>query len=124
MPNEAEEKLRAATRASKAIDREQIEMTEASRQVLVGMLRDEMQQAVADGIRSAMTDDTAREFVGILLDEMRSQATTKVDVWAGGVLRVLLSRVALFLLAGSIVYSVGGWGALAGLFKWMSGGKP
>lgn len=102
---------------------QQVAMTEESRQLLVDLLEDRMRIAVAEGIKEAMTKDTAAEFAKVFLETVRSQATTSVDLWAGGIVRSVLKRFLVFLLAGSIVYSVGGWTALASFGKWLTGGK-
>jgi uncharacterized membrane protein (DUF106 family) len=58
MNTSAEDQLRAANKASMAMDRPQIEMTEASRQVLVGMIRGEIKQAVSEGRQKFRFDPT------------------------------------------------------------------
>lgn len=61
-------------------------------------------------------------FAAAFVDAMRQQASLKVDSWAGGMVRgafrTIWNNGLLFLIAGMIVYSVGGWTAVAKLVGW------
>lgn len=117
MPN-ATESLKAALNLSVNENAVQVAITEESRQLLVAMLREEMATAVSEGIRLAMTKQAAEVFATVFMDQMRLQATTKVDAWAGGLLRQGIKKTIYFIVIGSAVYAFGGWTALAAFGKW------
>lgn len=114
---------RQALKSSVSENAQQVAMTEESRILLADLMEGRMRAAVTEGIKEAMTKDAAAAFAAVFLETMRTQAGQKVDLWAGGIVRSLVYRAALFILAGSIVYSVGGWSALAGLAKWAAASK-
>lgn len=111
---------RNALEKSVSDNRQQVELTDESRRLLKDMLRDEMGEAFARGLREAMTSENARVFVRAMLTEAQSMATEKSVEVAGGVIKALFKRALMFLLLGSIVYSLGGWTALAALGKFLS----
>ncbi|WP_041675697.1 hypothetical protein [Ramlibacter tataouinensis] len=105
---------------------QQMALTEESRMLLAALLRDEMKTAVREGIREAMSKQAAAEFAIVFLDVMKQQAGLKMDTWAGGVIRGVFRKMwenaGLFLVGGMIVYSVGGWAAVAKLAQWVLSG--
>lgn len=115
------ENLRKAMGDSMRENATQVAITEESRQLLQAVLREEMSAAVRKGIEEAMTEAAAREFARVFMDQMQAQATTRIDNWSGGLVRLMFRKVMFFAFMGSIVYSVGGWGALAALAKWLAG---
>jgi hypothetical protein len=126
MSAQAEEQLRSALQASQDINRAQQALTEESRQVLVGMIRGEMQGAVADGIKEAMTPDAARLFWGVGLDMLQEQARMRAGRFVlDGIWKMLkngfwvaLLLAALYSLAGSS-FAIAVWKAIS---PW--GAKP
>lgn len=117
MPN-ASDSLKDALSASVKQNTEQVALTEESRLLLADLLRKEMADAVAEGIKQAMTRETAQTFASVFMDQIRIQATSKVDNWAGGLVRNALKKVLNFIFIGSIVYAFGGWTALAAAGTW------
>lgn len=79
-------------------------------------------QAVRDGIKGAMNEETAAAFWSAGLTLLRKQATERAGQAVIGGLWGLMQRIMLFLFLGGLVYSVGGWSALATLFKTVFGG--
>lgn len=80
-------------------------------------LEQKIAQAVRDGIAGAITEDTAAKFWGAGLAVFQKQAAAQTGKFVLSGLSGLLSKGFLFLLVGGLVYAVGGWSALAGLFK-------
>lgn len=75
---------------------------------------DEIRIAVADGIREAMRDP---QLWASVLAALQLHAQSQAGGWLFGGLRAVLSKVAWLLTIGMAVYLVGGWSALASLFK-------
>jgi len=73
--------------------------------------------AVAAGLKNAVTEDTAVLFWSAGLTALRKTAAEHTGRFVLGGLRGLLSKLGLFLALGSLVYALGGWSALAGLWK-------
>ena len=73
-----------------------------------------MKTAVADGIREAVSDP---ELWTAALGAMQKRAQTEAGGWLFAWVKGLASKFMLFCLFGAAVYSLGGWTALAGLFK-------
>ena len=101
---------------------QQIAMTEGARKVLQEMLRNDLPEAVAEGIKKVVTAETARVFADVFIDAMKQQASVKVDTWAGKLVKGAAAKIwnNLWLIVFAIVfaYSVGGFGAVAALGKW------
>jgi len=74
------------------------------------MVRD----AVADGIRAAVSDPA---LWGEALSAMQAHAQQQAGGWLFGWLRMLASKALLFVVVGLGVYALGGWSALAAFFK-------
>lgn len=104
-----------------AINASQTAITEESRLLLAAMLRDEMRQAVTAGIREAMTQEAAEEFATTFLAVVRKQAESKMGSVGVSLIGGLLKKTGLFLLLGGVVYAIGGWAALAAMFKVLAG---
>lgn len=115
----ASENLKAALAVSVKENAVQVAITEESRVLLADTLRHEMAVAVAEGIKQAMTKETAEAFAGVFMEQIRIQATSKVDIWAGGLVRNAVKKTLYFLFVGSIVYGFGGWTALAAFGTWL-----
>lgn len=82
-----------------------------------------MASAVQKGISDAMTEATAEKFWAAGLNVLQKQATQHAGRFVIGGLTGLLRKASLFLLLGGAVYAVGGWSALAGLFKTIFNGS-
>lgn len=74
-------------------------------------------QAVRDGIKGAMNEETAAAFWGAGLMLLRKQATERAGQAVIGGLWALCTRAVMFFFLGGLVYSVGGWSALAEFFR-------
>lgn len=118
----ATEKAEHALRQSFEEERTQIAMTEGSRLVLQGILRQELPAAIADGIQAAMTPAAAAGFADALINAMQARATQTVNQAAGGLVRQAIKKVAFFSIAGLIVYGAGGWAGLAAVLNWLKPG--
>lgn len=117
-----EDRARAALAASVDHNRNQVALTEESRQVLQAVLREDMGKAFEAGLSKAMTSDNARMFVRAMLTEAQTMATEKTGQVVGNAVVALLKRGLLFVFLGSIVYALGGWSALAALGKFLKAG--
>ncbi len=73
--------------------------------------------AVSNGVKTAITEETATAFWAAGLTALQKQATEHAGRFVIGGLWGLLRRASLFLMLGGIVYALGGWTALAALFK-------
>ena len=73
-----------------------------------------MKTAVADGIRVAVSDP---KLWASALEAMQRHAQTEAGGWLLSWIKGLFSKVLLFCVLGAAVYSLGGWSALAALFK-------
>lgn len=73
--------------------------------------------AVATGLKSAITEETATAFWSAGLTALQKQATEHAGRFVIGGLWGLVRKASLFLMLGGIVYALGGWTALAALFK-------
>ncbi|WP_343735274.1 hypothetical protein [Acidovorax sp.] len=91
----------------------EVRLTDAT----IDYLEEKMKAAVAEGIKSAMTEDTAKAFWGAGLTVLQKQATQHAGRFVLGGLWGLLRKASLFMALGGIVYAIGGWAALATLFK-------
>jgi hypothetical protein len=70
--------------------------------------------AVADGIRAAVSDPA---MWAAAVEAMQTHAKTEAGGWLLRVIKGALSKALLFAVVGLAVYSIGGWSALASLFK-------
>lgn len=80
-----------------------------------------VRDAVRDGFEQHMTDERVRHMTRVAIAEVRDHLATQSGRFLLGGLGTLLARVMLFLIAGLVVYSIGGWSGLAALFKTMTG---
>jgi hypothetical protein len=84
-------------------------------------LEQKIAQAVRDGIKGAMTEDTAAAFWGAGLQLLQKQATQRAGQIVIGGLGGFLKNIMLFLMLGSLMYTVGGWTLLSAFYKSMFG---
>lgn len=121
------DEARAGLRKSVADNRGQMDLTDESRRLLGDLLGDQLENrmrvAVAEGVTAAMTEENAQRFVQAVLTEMQKAATMKAGEVAGSVLKAALGKLVMFLVLGSIVYSWGGWSALAAMGKFFASSK-
>ncbi len=85
-----------------------------------------MEVAVTNAIKKAMTPETAEMFWSAGITMLQRNTAQHAGRLVIGGLMGLIKKVSIFLLIGGLVYSVGGWSALAGLFKHLftTGGTP
>lgn len=76
-----------------------------------------IKEAVREGIQESVTLELAEQFWGAGLGMLQKQATEHAGRFVIGGLMGLVKKLALFLLLGSMIYAIGGWSALANLFK-------
>lgn len=118
--NQARESLRRSVDENKS----QQALVQESRELLTSLIRNEMRDdlriAVAEGVQAAMTDANAQRFVRSMLAEAQRMAAEKSVEVAGGVFKALVMRALTFLFLGLIVYSLGGWSALAAFGKFLA----
>lgn len=75
---------------------------------------EDVRQAVAQGIKDAVSDP---QLWAAAVVAMQSHAQNQAGGWLLGVLKATFSKLLLFFAVGLAVYSIGGWSALASLFK-------
>ncbi len=76
--------------------------------------REVVRDAVAEGIRVAVSDP---KLWADALRAMQTHAQTEAGGWMFGWLKAIASKALLFTVVGLGVYAIGGWSALAALFK-------
>lgn len=87
----------------------------------IAYLEERIAAAVGNGIKTAITEDTAVAFWSAGLAALQKQATQHAGRFVLGGIWGLLRKASLFFLLGGIVYAVGGWAALAALAKTIFG---
>ena len=87
----------------------------------IAHLEERIVAAVGDGIKAAITKDTAVAFWSAGLAALQEQATQHAGRFVLGGIWGLLRKASLFFMLGGIVYAVGGWAALAALAKTIFG---
>lgn len=92
-------------------------------------LREHTKQAVREGIiegiKAAINDDSIVEaYWSQGLKVAKKQATQQAGSILVDGLGAFFKRAFQFAILGMLVYAVGGWTALAGLFKLLFGGDP
>lgn len=87
-------------------------------------LEDRMAAAVAAGIHQAMTEDNAAAFWDAGIRVLQKQASEHTGRFVIGGVAAIVRKLSLFLVAGGIVYAIGGWTALAKMWQivWSGGG--
>lgn len=80
-------------------------------------LEEKMAAAVREGIKAAMTEETAAAFWAAGLTVLQKSATQRAGRFVLGGVFGLVRKASLFLALGGIVYAIGGWSALASLAK-------
>ncbi len=83
----------------------------------ISYLEQRIAAAVGTGLKSAMTEDTAAAFWAAGLSVLQKQATQHAGRFVLGGMLGVVRKLGLFLTLGGIVYALGGWSALAALFK-------
>lgn len=79
-----------------------------------------VREAVAEGIRDVLKDKEAIDtFWRGALDHLQQTATKNTGKFVLGSARALVARGTTFLLLGMLVYSIGGWTAVAKLWQSM-----
>jgi hypothetical protein len=78
------------------------------------LTRDDVRDAIAEGLLRAIRHD---EFWPALTTGMQRHAQAEAGGWLFGSLKAAMSKAAMFLLLGLLLYLVGGWSALVAFFK-------
>ena len=87
----------------------------------IAYLEERIAAAVGNGIKTAITEDTAVAFWSAGLAALQKQATQHAGRFVLGGIWGLLRKASLFFMLGGIVYAGGGWAALAALAKTIFG---
>lgn len=100
----------------------EVEDPAARRQIeaLAGMLPEMIKDGTAQGLRSALAEP---ETWAAAATGVRKAAKLQAGEAVMSGLSVLLRKALLFIVLGGVVYWVGGWAALAGLIKALSGSQ-
>lgn len=80
-------------------------------------LEQKMAKAVREGLEAVLNEKTAEQFWIAGFNVLQRNATQHAGRFVIGGLSGLFRKLGWFLLLGGLVYAVGGWNALAGLFK-------
>lgn len=83
----------------------------------VQYLEERIAVGVSNGLKAAMTKETAAAFLGAAVAVMQEQATEHAGRFVLGGLWGAVRKLAMFFTLGGIVYALGGWSALAVFFK-------
>lgn len=82
------------------------------------MAPDDIKQAVREVIaEEILTEEAAKKFWLAGLEVLQEQAQNHAGRFVLGSLSAMFRKVTIFVLVGGLVYAIGGWSALAGLFK-------
>lgn len=88
---------------------------------LTPQTREQIKQMVADGVRdgisSVLNEETAEKFWAAGLSVMQKCANEHAGRFVLGGLWGLTRKLLVFFMFGGIVHALGGWQALAGLWK-------
>lgn len=88
-------------------------------------LEEKMAAAVREGIKGAITEETAAAFWAAGMTVLQKQATQHAGRFVLGGLWGLTRKVLLFFTVGGLVYALGGWALLSTFFKAVfSSGQP
>lgn len=88
----------------------------------IAFLKSEIAGAVKVGIKEAINEDAAREFWGTGFKVLQEQATNHAGRFVLGGLLGAIRKGLLFMAVGYMVYTVGGWTALAKFVTVVRGG--
>lgn len=83
----------------------------------IAYLEERIAAAVGNGIKTAITEETAVAFWSAGLAALQKQATQHAGRFVLGGIWGLVRKASLFFMLGGIVYAIGGWAALAALAK-------
>ena len=95
----------------------QVSLTESALQEI----SERVSTAVREGIKGAMTEETAAAFWAAGLAVLQKQATQHAGRFVLGGLWGMARKASLFFMLGGIVHAMGGWAALAALAKTIFG---
>ena len=87
----------------------------------IAYLEERIAAAVGNGIKTAITEETAVAFWSAGLAALQKQATQHAGRFVLGGIWGLLRKASLFFMLGGVVYAVGGWAALVALAKTIFG---
>lgn len=92
---------------------EEVRLKEETLQHMQGLMR----EAVRDGVRDLVTQETIEQFWAGGVNMLQKQATEHAGRFVLGGLWGMARKASLFLALGGLVYAIGGWTALAKLFN-------
>ncbi len=99
---------------------EEVRLKEETLQHMSGLMR----EAVRDGVRDLVTQETIEQFWAGGLAMLQKQAAQRTGKFVLGGLAGLAQKAAVFLVLGGALYAWGGWAALAKFIKLFSAGSP
>lgn len=79
-----------------------------------GDIKQAVREVIAEEI---LTEEAAKKFWLAGLEVLQEQAQNHAGRFVLGSLSAMFRKVTIFVLVGGLVYAIGGWSALAGLFK-------
>lgn len=89
----------------------------------IAYIKEKMTEAVREGLRTSLTDKEALSaFWGVAFETLQEQATNKAGQVVLGGLGAAVKRLAMFVALGLIVYTLGGWAAVAKLWHSITAG--
>lgn len=83
----------------------------------IDYLKEQVAEAVQKGISGALNEETSEKFWAAGLSVLQKCANEHAGRFVLGSLWGLTRKLLVFLLLGGFVHAVGGWQALAGLWK-------
>jgi len=115
MPNqsEGEQAAREGLRQSVSKNRMQVELAQET----ISIVRHEVRAAIKDGMSDMMSQANMEKFWGVGVSMLQRQAAVKTGTFVGGVAMGILRKGLIFTILGGLVYAIGGWTALATLWK-------
>lgn len=122
MPAEEESQRGSLRSIERAVDNMADRLVDLQSEVHADVARTKqvVREAVADGMREVLTDDEVlNKFLTALVKQLQSAATKNTGKFVLGSVRAVIARGSTFLLLGMLVYSIGGWAAVAKLWQSM-----
>jgi len=108
-----EQAARDALRKSVERNRMQVDLAQET----IAVIRHEIRDCVKEVITDALSEGNAEKFWAVGLTMLRRQTAEKTGTFVGGMAMALLRRGIIFMILGGVVYAIGGWTALAALWK-------
>ena len=88
----------------------------------IAYIKEKMTEAVKEGLHDSLTNKEAlAAFWGAAFETLQEQATAKTGEVVLGSLGAAIKRLTMFVALGLIVYTLGGWAAVAKLWHSIAG---